>query len=194
MVQILNLYETVIRANVDALRFRLIFDPTARDQYAPADDNAITITGNQDFANLITSPVLTNAFGELVGVSTQWIQMPVSSNLKHEFGHYLRIGLEGIVNDAAFLAIGPALFAHGISGDYLAHLADIWDDSEELTEIFSIAFVNGQLVYDRLNQSDFNMLGGVLCRYSHRNSAFPVVPYRLFDISFGGEEELCCLL
>lgn len=187
LVRILNICENALRVSIDNLRFRLVFDPTARDQYAPAD-NTITITGNLCNCNLVTGPVLVNRF-ECTHVETQWRQVQVPSTLKHELGHYLRIGLENMVGDTSFLNVGPALFNSGVlSSEYIIHLVDIWDDAEELTEIFGVMFWRGNLLYDRLNQSDFNLevapqhVDGV--RYSHRESRFPLVPYKFFSSVF----------
>lgn len=187
VIRILNVHESNLRANVDALRFRLVFDPTAQDQYAPAD-NTIIITGNPCNCNLVTGPILSNGF-EQTHVETQWRQLQASSTLKHELGHYLRIGLENMVGDPAFLNVGPALFVSGVlSSEYVIHLADIWDDAEELAEIFGIVFSGGNLLRDRLNQSDFNLEGephhADSVRYSHRDSRFPLVPYKFFNSAF----------
>lgn len=188
LIRILNIHENAFRASVDDLRFRLVFDPTAQDQYA-CTDNTITITGNPCNCNLVTGPILFNGL-EHTHVETQWRQLPASSTLKHELGHYLRIGLENMVGDTAFLDVGPALFSSKVlSSEYVIHLVDIWDDAEELTEIFGVMCLGGNLLHERLSQSDFNLevapsVDGV--RYSHRDSRFPLVPYNFFNSVFGG--------
>lgn len=188
LIGILNIHENTLRTSIDDLRFRLVFDPTAQDQYAPAD-NTITITGYSCNCNLVTGPILSNGL-EHTHVETQWRQVQVSSTLKHELGHYLRIGLENMVGDTAFLNVGPALFGSGVlSSEYIIHLLDIWDDAEELAEIFGVICSGGNLLHERLSQSDFNLeaapnVDGV--RYSHRDSRFPLVPYKFFNSVFGG--------
>lgn len=188
LIGILKIHENILRTSIDDLRFKLVFDPRAKDQYASAD-NTITITGSSCNCNLVTGPILFNGL-EHTHVETQWRQVQASSTLKHELGHYLRIGLENMVGDTAFLNVGPALFGSGVlSSEYIIHLVDIWDDAEELAEIFGVMCSGGNLLRERLSQSDFNLeaapkVDGV--RYSHRDSRFPLVPYKFFNSVFGG--------
>lgn len=183
---ILRTYTKELEEGVNNLRFELVFDPNAQDRY-DVGDNTITLTGKSCFYNIVTGPVLSNEF-EPTYVETQWRELPAVSVLKHELGHYLRVGLEKMVDDVSFLRVGPALFGQRmLSSDYIVHLQDIWDDSEELTEIFGILCISGMLYYDGLNQSAFNLsmmsnVDGV--RYSHRDSRFLVVPYGFFGSVF----------
>ncbi len=179
IIGILNAHEQALHARIDALRFRLISDPTGQDQYE-LTENKITITGQPCNCNLVTGPILVNLF-EPIYIETQWHSLRPSSTLKHELGHYLRIGLEGFVSDTAFLSVGPALFTTGwLSSEYITHLADIWDDAEELTEIFGILWDGRNVLYDKLNQSNFNLAESHedSVRYAHRDSRFPFVPYK----------------
>lgn len=184
---VLNAHANRLHDDIEKIRFRLIYDPNSQDQYNPGD-NAVTITNQVFSCNLVTGPILYNST-EYTYVETRWQQrLGASSTLNHELGHYFRMGLEGIVSDPTFFGIATAL-SGVVSGDYITHLADVWDDTEEFTSIFGPLYLNGQIWFDRLNQSEFNLAGdpnhvdGVI--YSHRRSRFHVVPYRLFAEIFG---------
>jgi hypothetical protein len=178
----LDFCSNALRSSITRLRFRLVFNPTAPlGDYYDLTDNMVSITGQESRGNLVTGPVWRDRFTS-VAIETRWDVLRVPSTLKHELGHYLRVGLEGINRDEAFLLVAPSLFNQGVSNNYLMHLRDIWDDTEELTEIFGIIYVNGNVYYDYLNQSEFNLGAGGSARYSHKNSRFHSVPYHLFNI------------
>jgi hypothetical protein len=176
-------FKNALQSSVNRLRFRLVYEPAAplADHYDPAD-NKVSITGLNCSGNLVMGPILKNIY-EPVAVETMWGILLPRSSLKHELGHYLRLGLENVIKDGTFfVAVGPALFHLRVSSNYLSRLSGIWTDTEELTEIFGIHYVAGSILYDHLNQSEFNLEDGVAARYAHIKSRFPLVPSFLFNI------------
>lgn len=104
--------------------------------------------------------------------------------MQHELGHYLRLYLENIKADNCFFDVGSKLINLGVSQDYTKVLPQIWTNSEELTAIFGIIYVNNDLFYDNLNQSEFNLIYHKGIRYAHDNSRYNIVPYNLFCVVF----------
>jgi len=184
VVNLLRVRGAELRRYVDDLRFELEYDAAGSSRYS-LNGKVVTINGQGSLYNLVSGPFL-RQYGSVTHIGTQLGTLPPHSVLKHELGHYLRVGLEGIVPDMAFSNVIPLLVAHcgGWLPPFVTGLCRVWSNSDELTEIFGIICVGGMLQRDHLNQSSFSLAEGNMVRCYHVRMFLPAVSLALFQMVF----------
>ncbi len=180
----IKLYVDDMANRVQKLLFNLRFDPMADDCFQ-LGRRTIVISGKQPYVSFMSCPLLKDRYG-FVGVCTKSITQEPEEILFHEFSHYFGIVLENKKADDMY-TIDKDLFSFGFDRGYLWDIEKKWTDTEEFRVIVGIIVTKRGIIYDYLNESEFNLVAGrENVRISHTGLHLTKVPYRLLEIIENG--------
>lgn len=165
---------------LENLLFDLRFDPTSDDGFQ-LRGRTIVISGKRPYVSFMDSPLLKDRYG-YIGVCTKSIKQEPEEVLFHEFSHYFGVTLENR-KIAEMHTIDRELFRLGFSRGYLEGIEEKWTNTEEFRVIIGVIIGGHNIVYDYLNESEFNLASGRQnIRVSHSGLHFTRVPYLLLEI------------
>lgn len=173
---------------IGELCFDLRFSPSVGNGFNPTT-RVISFSGGDSALAFMSAPLLEDEY-DIVAVCTARSAQTPEEILFHEFSHYFRIAVEKR-SYGGLQGIARTLFHAGFSRDYLSGMERRWTNTEEIRAIIGMFVESGNLFYDYLNESEFNLVARRnRVRIAHSNLAFTRVPYRLLQFIEAGRNEI----
>lgn len=172
-------------AEIGSLMFSLCYDPHTGDCYKQST-RTVSFSGKAHTITFMSAPLLEDDYG-FAATSTVRRPQTLAKVLFHEFSHYFSLTVEGRAYGKV-RSIVRVLFKEGFSKEYLSGMERRWSNTEELRAIVGIFIEGRNVFYDYLNETEFNLVGGIAnaVRISHSGLHFTRVPYRLLEFVEAG--------